>query len=199
MNHFIETYDPTIEDSYRKQVQIDGQPCELEVLDTAGQEDYAPLRSQWIRDGEGFLLVYSVSNRASFQRMLKLYHEVRRVKSSAAAGPLASPSSTSNSSPYKSAPVMLVGNKSDIVAKREISVEEGWALAKELGCDFVETSAKNSTNVEKAFYDLIRQLRRQEGQPRGASLAGHEKHISDKLRDRGKNKKRACNSRCVVL
>ena len=43
-NHFVETYDPTIEDSYRKQVQIDGQSCMLEVLDTAGQEEYNALR-----------------------------------------------------------------------------------------------------------------------------------------------------------
>ncbi|KAJ2237099.1 RAS2 protein [Coemansia sp. RSA 455] len=49
LNHFVETYDPTIEDSYRKQVVIDDQPCVLEVLDTAGQEEYTALRDQWIR------------------------------------------------------------------------------------------------------------------------------------------------------
>ncbi|KAJ2794179.1 RAS2 protein, partial [Coemansia guatemalensis] len=48
LNHFVETYDPTIEDSYRKQVVIDDQPCVLEVLDTAGQEEYTALRDQWI-------------------------------------------------------------------------------------------------------------------------------------------------------
>ena len=58
------------------------------------------------------------------------------------------------------APVMLVGNKSDRVTEREVSTQEGAALAKEMGCDFVEASAKNCINVEKAFYDVVRALRR---------------------------------------
>ena len=56
---------------------------------------------------------------------------------------------------------MLVGNKSDRVTEREVSTQEGHALARELGCEFVEASAKNCINVEKAFYDVVRQLRRQ--------------------------------------
>merc|ERR1711939_199521 len=82
LNHFVETYDPTIEDSYRKQVQIDGQSCMLEVLDTAGQEEYTALRDQWIRDGEGFVLVYDISSRASFARIEKLHRQIQRVKES---------------------------------------------------------------------------------------------------------------------
>src|ERR1700753_274535 len=82
LNHFVETYDPTIEDSYRKQVKIDGQSCMLEVLDTAGQEEYTALRDQWIRDGEGFVLVYSISSRQSFQRIGKFYKQIQRVKES---------------------------------------------------------------------------------------------------------------------
>jgi GTPase KRas protein len=56
---------------------------------------------------------------------------------------------------------MLVGNKSDRVTEREVSTQEGHALARELGCEFVEASAKNCINVEKAFYDVVRILRRQ--------------------------------------
>jgi GTPase KRas protein len=56
---------------------------------------------------------------------------------------------------------MLVGNKSDRVTEREVSTQEGHALARELGCEFVEASAKACINVEKAFYDVVRQLRRQ--------------------------------------
>ena len=56
---------------------------------------------------------------------------------------------------------MLVGNKSDRVSDREVSTQEGHALARELGCEFVEASAKNCINVEKAFYDVVRILRRQ--------------------------------------
>lgn len=56
---------------------------------------------------------------------------------------------------------MLVGNKSDRVTEREVSTQEGHALARDLGCEFVEASAKNCVNVERAFYDVVRILRRQ--------------------------------------
>ena len=138
----------------------------LEVLDTAGQEEYTALRDQWIRDGEGFVLVYSIASRASFSRIRKFYHQIQRVKESASA---ASPTGTgylasSMAQPASytgQAPVMLVGNKSDRVTEREVSTQEGSALAKDMGCDFVEASAKNCINVEKAFYEVVRSLRRQ--------------------------------------
>ncbi|KAL8696257.1 MAG: hypothetical protein Q9224_002890 [Gallowayella concinna] len=164
LNHFVETYDPTIEDSYRKQVVIDAQSCMLEVLDTAGQEEYTALRDQWIRDGEGFVLVYSITSRASFSRIRKFHSQIQRVKDSSSAG---SPTASYLSPPITAAPtggqapVMLVGNKSDRVTEREVSTQEGSALAKEMGCDFVEASAKNCINVEKAFYEVVRSLRRQ--------------------------------------
>ncbi|KAK4613314.1 hypothetical protein CLAFUW4_09562 [Fulvia fulva] len=179
LNHFVETYDPTIEDSYRKQVQIDGQSCMLEVLDTAGQEEYTALRDQWIRDGEGFILVYSISSRSSFTRIQKFHHQIQRVKESAAAGSPTYPGSplsqTMGNQGYGPAPIMLVGNKCDRVTEREVSTQEGQALAKSLGCEFVEASAKNCVNVEKAFYDVVRQLRRQRASnPSRNSHKAHE-------------------------
>jgi GTPase KRas len=170
LNHFVETYDPTIEDSYRKQVNIDQQSCMLEVLDTAGQEEYTALRDQWIRDGEGFILVYSITSRNSFNRIQRFYNQVQRVKES---GHPNSPTGSTylpaqmNAGPAYSGPVpvMLVGNKSDKHHEREVSSQEGQALARELGCDFVEASAKNCINVEKAFFDVVRQLRRQRQSP----------------------------------
>lgn len=163
LQHFVETYDPTIEDSYRKQVVIDGQSCMLEVLDTAGQEEYTALRDQWIRDGEGFVLVYSISSRSSFTRIARFHNQIQRVKESTAATAAypGSPMSAVASTSPAPVPIMLVGNKSDRVTEREVSTQEGQALARELGCEFVEASAKNCTNVEKAFYDVVRQLRRQ--------------------------------------
>ncbi|KAI9759915.1 MAG: Ras GTPase ras2 [Candelina submexicana] len=167
LNHFVETYDPTIEDSYRKQVQIDHQSCMLEVLDTAGQEEYTALRDQWIRDGEGFVLVYSISSRSTFTRIQRFHNQIQRVKESVSAS---SPSTTIytgqslNSTPLPPAgpvPIMLVGNKSDRVTEREVSTQEGQALARDLGCEFVEASAKNCINVERAFYDVVRLLRKQ--------------------------------------
>ncbi|KAK6089108.1 ras small monomeric GTPase [Seiridium cupressi] len=161
LQHFVETYDPTIEDSYRKQVVIDGQACMLEVLDTAGQEEYTALRDQWIRDGEGFVLVYSISSRSSFSRIKRFHHQIQRVKESVNSSPSYPGSPISAASPSPNVPVMLVGNKSDRVTEREVSTQEGHALARELGCEFVEASAKNCINVEKAFYDVVRILRRQ--------------------------------------
>lgn len=135
----------------------------LEVLDTAGQEEYTALRDQWIRDGEGFILVYSISSRSSFTRIQKFHHQIQRVKESAAAGSPTYPGSplSQTMGSFGPAPVMLVGNKCDRVTEREVSTQEGQALAKQLGCEFVEASAKNCVNVEKAFYDVVRQLRRQ--------------------------------------
>jgi len=187
LNHFVETYDPTIEDSYRKQVVIDSQSCMLEVLDTAGQEEYTALRDQWIRDAEGFVLVYSITSRSSFTRIQKFHHQIQRVKESSSAGsptgggylssPLAATSSMMSAGGGQ-APVMLVGNKSDRVTEREVSTQEGQALAKDLGCEFVEASAKNCINVERAFYDVVRLLRRQrqqftrQAERRGTNLGG---------------------------
>lgn len=137
----------------------------LEVLDTAGQEEYIALRDQWIRDGEGFVLVYSISSRSSFARIQRFHNQIQRVKESSLSGSPTYPGSpltaSSLGSAFGNAPVMLVGNKCDRVTEREVSTQEGSALAKELGCDFVEASAKNCVNVEKAFFEVVRQLRKQ--------------------------------------
>lgn len=133
----------------------------LEVLDTAGQEEYTALRDQWIRDGEGFVLVYSISSRSSFTRIKRFHHQIQRVKESCQSSPTFSGSPIAAAVPASSVPIMLVGNKSDRVTEREVSTQEGHALARELGCEFVEASAKNCINVEKAFYDVVRILRRQ--------------------------------------
>ncbi|KAF0460726.1 putative small G-protein Ras2 [Gigaspora margarita] len=138
----IQTYDPTIEDSYRKQVVIDDRPCMLEIWDTAGQEQYTALRDRWIREGEGFLLVYSISSRPTFERIKQFHDQIIRVKD------------------IDPALVMLVGNKCDRITEREVSREEAMNLARRLRCDFIESSAKASVNVHKAFYDVVRMIRK---------------------------------------
>lgn len=201
----LTAYDPTIEDSYRKQVVIDGLSCMLEVLDTAGQEEYTALRDQWIRDGEGFVLVYSISSRSSFTRIQKFHHQIQRVKESSSASPSYPGSPLSAVAPPGNVPVMLVGNKSDRVTEREVSTQEGHALARELGCEFVEASAKNCINVEKAFYDVVRLLRRQRQQSirptdRRGTLGGLG---GDGRRDQGSDRiyreKGSRKGRCVIL
>jgi GTPase KRas len=147
----VENVDSTIEDSYRKQVTIDGESCMLEIFDTAGQEEYTALRDQWIRDGQGFVLVYSVCSRSSFTRIRKYHRQVSKAKESVL--------SEFFNLPY--VPMMLVGNEFDRATDREVSTQEGHALSRELGCEFVEASAKNCINVEKAFYDVVSLIRRQ--------------------------------------
>ncbi|KAH8781598.1 ras family-domain-containing protein [Hyaloscypha finlandica] len=169
-NHFVETYDPTIEDAYTKQVVIDGQSCMVEVLDTSHQEEYTALRDQWIRDGEGFLLVYSISSRSSFTHIGRFHNQIQRVIEREHSGTQRSLPDTVRlpiSPPFK--PVMLVGNNCDRTTVREVSTQEGHALARELGCDFVEASSRQGINVEKAFYDVVRSIRRHRMQP---ALAG---------------------------
>jgi GTPase KRas protein len=136
----------------------------LEVLDTAGQEEYTALRDQWIRDGEGFVLVYSISSRSSFTRIQRFHHQIQRVKEASASSPSYPGSPIAQAGPVGQVPIMLVGNKADRVTEREVSTQEGHALARELGCEFVEASAKNCINVDKAFYDVVRLLRRQRQQ-----------------------------------
>lgn len=186
----------------------------LEVLDTAGQEEYTALRDQWIRDGEGFILVYSITSRNSFTRIQKFHNQVQRVKES---GNPSSPTGSSylpaqmNASPAYAGPVpiMLVGNKSDKHHEREVSSQEGQALARELGCEFVEASAKNCINVERAFYDVVRLLRRQRQSPskqldrKGTAFSSagiRERYESDNhprpYRNDGHRKR---STKCVIL
>ena len=180
---------------------IDGQSCMLEVLDTAGQEEYTALRDQWIRDGEGFVLVYSISSRSSFTRIQRFHNQIQRVKESSASSPSYPGSPISSTAPTAPVPIMLVGNKSDRVTEREVSTQEGHALARELGCEFVEASAKNCINVEKAFYDVVRQLRRQrmqnsvrqmQGQGKGTRMNTGEGPIRDDTRRYRSKKEKKC-------
>ncbi|KAK1255479.1 hypothetical protein MKX08_009474 [Trichoderma sp. CBMAI-0020] len=164
LKRFSITYDPTIEDCYRKRDIIDSQPCILDILDTAGQEEYKALRAQWIRDADLFMVVYSISRRASFSRCQKFVSQIRSVKQS-----------TINSADLGNqdtvTPICLVGNMSDQVTDREVSTQEGIALSRELGCDiFYECSAKTGYNIEKAFYDLVRVYWRKQ----------HESRLEDK-------------------
>jgi len=140
LNCFVETYDPTIEDAYRKQLVVDNRMCFVEVIDTAGQEEYATLRDQWVREGQGFILVYSIASRSTFDRLEVFRQSMLRVK--------------------RTKPIfMLVGNKCDKTYEREVSKEEGAQLARTFGCEFMETSAKTAQNVERLFTNLVRSLR----------------------------------------
>ncbi|KAI0067838.1 ras protein [Artomyces pyxidatus] len=151
------TYDPTIEDAYRKQLVVDNRMCFVEVIDTAGQEEYATLRDQWVREGQGFILVYSIASRATFDRVEVFRQSMMRVK--------------------RQKPIfILVGNKADKQLEREVTREEGITLARQFGCEFLETSAKTAQNVERLFTSLVRSLRQTKQLEQGpAALARPQK------------------------
>ncbi|MEM9692720.1 MAG: GTP-binding protein [Myxococcota bacterium] len=77
---FVEKYDPTIEDSYRKQVEVDGQQCMLEILDTAGTEQFTAMRDLYMKNGQGFVLVYAITSIATFNDLTDLREQILRVK-----------------------------------------------------------------------------------------------------------------------
>lgn len=101
------------------------------------------MRDQYIRTGQGFLIVYSVASKSSFEAVTNFRDQILRVKDEEA---------------Y---PMVILGNKCDLTdEEREVQTNEGKELAKQLGCPFLETSAKARINVEEAFYEVVREVRK---------------------------------------
>uniref|UniRef100_A0A182MJZ7 Uncharacterized protein n=1 Tax=Anopheles culicifacies TaxID=139723 RepID=A0A182MJZ7_9DIPT len=137
---FVEKYDPTIEDSYRKQVEVDGQQCMLEILDTAGTEQFTAMRDLYMKNGQGFVLVYSITAQSTFNDLQDLREQILRVKDT------------------DDVPMVLVGNKCDLEDERVVGKDLGRSLATQFNCAFMETSAKAKINVNDIFYDLVQQI-----------------------------------------
>ena len=140
---FVENYDPTIEDSYKRQVVIDDEACIINVLDTSGQDEFQSLRSQWIRDSEAFLLIYSITQRTSFEQLPKFIDQIISAKCDS-----------------DDSVIVIVGNKCDMENYREVSKEEGMKFAKENSSKHFETSAKQRINVDEVFFAAVREMRR---------------------------------------
>ena len=143
-DNFIEAYNPTIEDSFKKTVTVDGETCNLEVTDTAGQEDYSSLQDGWIRDGNAFLLVYNITDLQSYEDLHKVREKIIRIKEQTSAVEI---------------PIVLVGNKCDLETSREVAYDTGKSLADLWGCTFYETSAKLKINSAECFYAAVRSIR----------------------------------------
>jgi GTPase KRas protein len=176
-----QAYDPTIEDAFRKEIVIDDCMCFIEILDTAGQGLPVILTGAWqstltstsprqicntsgpmgsvssfplvsaaralylhlrlFSEGEGFILVYSIADQSSFNCLEGFRQSMIRVT--------------------RQNPVfVLVGNQNDKRLDREVSREEGAALARNLGCGFIETSAKMKDNIKLLFINLVRTLQK---------------------------------------
>eukprot|EP01097_Dermamoeba_algensis_P004311 TRINITY_DN2844_c0_g1_i3.p1 TRINITY_DN2844_c0_g1~~TRINITY_DN2844_c0_g1_i3.p1 ORF type:complete len:185 (+),score=17.08 TRINITY_DN2844_c0_g1_i3:53-607(+) len=137
---FVEKYDPTIEDSYRKQVDIAGEHYMLEILDTAGTEQFTAMRDLYMKNGQGFVLVYSIIAQSTFNDLPDLRDQILRVKDS------------------DNVPMVLVGNKVDLEEQRVIQTATGQGLAQDWGCAFMEASAKTKQNVDEIFMNLLKQI-----------------------------------------
>jgi len=165
--HFVDEYDPTIEDSYRKQVTIDNETCLLDVLDTAGQEEYSAMRDQYMRTGQGFILTYAITSRQSYDEMNVFRDQIHRVKDA------------------DHVPIVLAGNKCDLEDERQVSKQEAMDLAKQWVVPIYETSALARINVEEVFYDLVREIRKDLQKSGGGGGGGGGKKMSASSRRGG--------------
>ncbi|PRP79733.1 ras-related protein Rap-1b-like [Planoprotostelium fungivorum] len=133
---FLVRYDPTIEDSYSKTTHIDGEQIILEILDTAGTEQFTAMRDLYMKNGHGFILVYSITSQSSFNDLRDMHEMILRV------------------------PLVLCGNKCDLVDQRVVTTEQGVSMGLQMNASFYESSALKNLNVEELFVDLVRQVNR---------------------------------------
>ncbi|PHH82140.1 hypothetical protein CDD83_3355 [Cordyceps sp. RAO-2017] len=143
-NEWIESYDPTIEDSYRTQIQVDGRQVVLEILDTAGTEQFVAMRDLYMKTGQGFLLVFSITSPSSLNELAGLRDEIIRMKDD------------------DSVPMVIVGNKADLEETRAVPRAKGFSISQRWGAPYYEASARTRTNVDEVFVDLCRQMLRKD-------------------------------------
>lgn len=130
---FDNTYQATIGiDFLSKTMYLEDRTVRLQLWDTAGQERFRSLIPSYIRDSTVAVVVYDITNVNSFQQTTKWIDDVRTERGSDVI-------------------IMLVGNKTDLADKRQVSIEEGERKAKELNVMFIETSAKAGYNVKQLF------------------------------------------------
>ena len=153
-DEFVEDYEPTKADSYQKKVVLDGEEVQIDILDTAGEEDYAAIRDNYFRSGEGFLCVFSITQDKSFQATKEFREQIVRVKGK------------------ETIPFILVGNKSDLTDQRAVTLANAQAQAKEWNVPYMETSAKTRENVDKVFFDLMREIREQKMETKRMDTVG---------------------------
>ena len=142
-NHFVEMYDPTIEDSYKRHIVVDETQFLVDILDTAGQDDFSPLRDSWIRESEAFLLIYSVTDRNSLEYLEGILQQIERTCEG-----------------RQHVPIILAGNKCDLDDRRQVTTLEGQQWAKDHSILYAEFSAKTRANVQATFESLVREAGR---------------------------------------
>ena len=120
-------------------VQVDGKTVKAQIWDTAGQERYRAITSAYYRGAVGALLVYDITKRQTFDNVQRWLRELRDHADS-------------------NIVIMMAGNKSDLKHLRAVLEEDGHALAEKEGLSFLETSALEATNIEKAFQTILTEI-----------------------------------------
>ena len=118
---------------------MNGKSIKLQLWDTAGQDRFKNIVASYYRGAHGILLMYDITNQTSYQNVQRWYDEAQNYL-------------------QKSVPKLLIGNKADLAGQRTVRMEEAKNLSDRLGIDYVETSAKNNTNVKIAFETLTRSI-----------------------------------------
>ena len=137
---FVEAYDPTIEDVYRKQITVNNTEFVVDILDVAGEEEYAAVRDQYLRSSEGYLLLYSITDKNSFDEVPTFMDQILRVKDA------------------DFVPTVIIGNKCDLEADRQVETKAGENLAEKYKAAFFETSAKFGINVDEAVEVISKEI-----------------------------------------
>ena len=135
-----EGHEATLEDRYKIDTKIDDKLFRIEILDTAGEDDYQQMMDTWISFGEGFLLVFAINDKTSFELIPPKRERIIKGKHG------------------EKCPMILVGNKQDLADNREIPYDDAKQLADSWGIDYIETSAKTDFNCKEAFEKLAFQI-----------------------------------------
>ena len=161
-------------ESYVYLTQLHGYDVKMKIWDTAGQERFKSMSVNVIKNVEGLILTYSIASRESFQNLESWLKQLN------------------DADDLSKKPIIIVGNKSDLEATREVSKDEGKQFADNHGYHFFETSAKTAENVKEAFDDIFEQLyNRFEEEIKGIKCE-NSKSISITKGKKGKNKKKCC-------
>lgn len=140
---FPEFHDTTIEDQYKITTNVNGIECNVQILDTAGQEDYITMMDSWISFADGYILVFSVDDEYSFEVIKDRIEKIMVLKFNE----------------FKAKPpIVIVGNKCDLDEDRKVSYDEAYGFSKDLGVEYIECSALNKINVKEAFVKLFSKM-----------------------------------------
>jgi GTPase KRas protein len=111
-------------------------------------QEYSAMRDQYMRHGQGFICVYDITSRQSFNEIIKMRSQILKAKD------------------VESVPMVLVGNKVDLEEHRQVTISEAKDLARSYSCEFIETSAKTGLNISESFHALVRCIRNEIAKPK---------------------------------